>query len=104
MVTRFDFLLEMVASADFQKFKEFNLNTDTTDDKYDDITLIGNLKEYNTRQIQALEKYAREQLPGKSEGEINMFISRAIANPKTHRIMRQHVAFHNPELFAYINK
>lgn len=103
-VTNFNQLLEMVAPADFQKFKEFNLNADTSDDKYDDITLIGDLKEYNIKQLKALKDYAVKQLPGKTDEEIEMFMVKVLANPKTHRVMRQHIAFHNPELFKYINK
>lgn len=104
MVINFNQLLEMVAPADFQKFKDFNLNTDTSNDKYDDITLIGDLKEYNIKQLKALKDYAVKQLPGKTDEEINMFMVKVLADPKTHRVMRQHIAFHNPGLFKYISK
>lgn len=103
-VTRFNQLLEMVASADFQKYKDFDLDADVSIDRYDDIHLIGDLKAYNQKQLQALKDYATKRLPGKSDGEIEMFMVKALSNPKTHKVMRQHIAYHNPELFDYINK
>ena len=103
-VTKFNELLEMVASADFQKYKDFDLDADVSDDKYDDIALVGDLKAYNTKQLKALKDYATRRLPGKSDGEIEMFMVKALSNPKTHKVMRQHIAYHNPELFEYINK
>ena len=103
-VTKFNELLEMVASADFQKYKDFDLDADVSDDKYDDIALVGDLKAYNTKQLKALKDYATRRLPGKSDGEIEMFMVKALSNPKTHKVMRQHIAYHNPELFDYINK
>jgi hypothetical protein len=103
-VTKFNQLIEMVAPADFAKYKDFDLDTDITDDKYDDITLIGDLKSYNQKQLNALKEYAKKQLPGKSNDDVEMFVVKALSHPKTHRIMRQHIAYHNPELFDYINK
>jgi hypothetical protein len=94
----------MVASADFQKYKDFDLDADVSDDKYDDIALVGDLKDYNTKQLQALKDYATRLLPGKSGDVIEMFMVKALINPKTHKVMRQHIAYHNPELFEYINK
>ena len=64
----------MVAPGDFRKFKDFDLNTDTSDDKYDDITLISNLKDYNIKQLRALKDYAVKQLPGKTGEEIQTFM------------------------------
>lgn len=104
MVTKFNQLIEMVASADFQKYKDFDLDADVSDDKYDDITLVGDLKAYNKKQLQALKDYAKKQLPGKDEGEIEMFMVKSLSHPNTHKIMRQHIAYHNPELFKYINR
>ena len=104
MIAKFNQLLEMVAAADFQKYKDFDLDADVSDDKYDDIALVGDLKDYNTKQLQALKDYATRLLPGKSDGEIEMFMVKALSNPKTHKVMRQHIAYHNPELFKYINK
>ena len=104
MVAKFNELLEMVASADFQKYKNFDLDADVSDDKYDDIALVGDLKAYNTKQLQALKEYATRRLPGKSDDVIEMFMVKALSNPKTHKVMRQHIAYHNPELFEYINK
>ena len=103
-VTKFNELLEMVASADFQKYKDFDLDADVSDDKYDDIALVGDLKAYNTKQLQALKDYATRLLPGKGDDVIEMFMVKALSNPKTHKVMRQHIAYHNPELFDYINK
>ena len=99
-VTKFNQLIEMVAPADFAKYKDFDLDTDITDD----ITLIGDLKSYNQKQLNALKEYAKKQLPGKSNDDVEMFVVKALSHPKTHRIMRQHIAYHNPELFDYINK
>ena len=104
MIAKFNQLLEMVAAADFQKYKDFDLDADVSDDKYDDIALVGDLKDYNTKQLQALKDYATRLLPGKSGDVIEMFMVKALSNPKTHKIMRQHIAYHNPELFEYINK
>jgi len=104
MIAKFNQLLEMVAAADFQKYKDFDLDADISDDKYDDIALVGDLKDYNTKQLQALKDYATRLLPGKSGDVIEMFMVKALSNPKTHKVMRQHIAYHNPELFEYINK
>jgi hypothetical protein len=103
-VTKFNQLLEMVDKADFQQYKEFDLNADSADDKYDDISLTGDLKAYNQKQLQALKDYASKQLPDESDADIEMFMVKALSNPKTHKVMRQHIAYHNPELFEYINK
>ena len=103
-VTKFNQLLEMVDKADFQQYKEFDLNADSADDKYDDISLTGDLKAYNQKQLQALKDYASKQLPDESDADIEMFMVKALSNPKTHKVMRHHIAYHNPELFEYINK
>ena len=94
----------MVASADFQKYKDFDLDADVSTDRYDDIALVGDLKAYNRKQLQALKDYATKLLPGKSDDVIEMFMVKALSNPKTHKVMRQHIAYHNPELFEYINR
>jgi hypothetical protein len=104
MIAKFTELLEMVASADFQKYKDFDLDADVSDDRYDDIALVGDLKAYNTKQLKALKDYTTRRLPGKSDDVIEMFMVKALSNPKTHKVMRQHIAYHNPELFEYINK
>ena len=41
----------MVASADFQKYKDFDLDADVSIDRYDDIALVGDLKAYNKKQL-----------------------------------------------------
>ena len=104
MIAKFNQLLEMVASADFEKYKDFDLDADISDDRYSDIHLVGDLKTYNQKQLQALKDYATRLLPGKSDDVIEMFMVKALGNPKTHKVMRQHIAYHNPELFEYINK
>jgi len=96
--------LEIVDKAEFLQYKEFNLNADSADDKYNGISLTGDLKAYNQKQLQALKDYASKQLPGESDADIKMFMAKALSNPKTHKIMRHHIAYHNPELFEYINK
>lgn len=103
-VTKFKQLLEVVTSDDFAKYKDLNLDDDVSDNDYNSIVLDGDLKKYNTKQLMALRNYAKKQLPNVSDYEIDLFMSKSLTNPKTHKILRQHIAYHNPDLFKYINK
>ena len=93
---------EMVKAADFAKYKTLDIDTASDDDLYNKITLRGDLREYNQKQLTALMRYAEAQLPGKSEEQVKEFMLRALSSSKVHEILRKHIAFHNPELFEYI--
>ncbi len=103
MVTNFYQLVEMVASKDFAKYKDLDLNDDVSANDYDKITLTGDLKSYNIKQLKALRDYAKKQLNNVDDEKIDTFMHKALSNPKVHMILRQHIAYHNPELFKYIN-
>lgn len=98
-----EYFAEMVKPGDFEKYRELDIDGPNDDDLYSKITLNGNLAEYNIMQIKALTNYAKNQLPGKSDAEVKEFMLRALTNPKTHEILRKHVAYHNPDLFNYIS-
>lgn len=93
---------EMVKAADFAKYKTLDIDTDSDDDLYNQITLSGDLKDYNNKQLTVLMKYAKKQLPGKTDEQIREFMLRSLSNPRVHEILRKHIAYHNPELFEYI--
>ena len=99
-VTKFNHIFEMVASSDFPSTIEPEMPG--LDDLYNKITLVGDLKEYNTKQLLALKKFAKDQLPDKTDSEIDEFMSRALMNPKYHKALRVYIAHNNPELFKYI--
>jgi len=96
----FNHLSEMVASVDFPSTIQPEMPG--LDDLYNKITLVGDLKEYNTKQLFALKKYAKDQLPGKTDAEINEFMTKALMNPKYHKALRVFIAHNNPELFKYL--
>ena len=93
---------EMVKAADFAKYKTLDIDTETDDDLYSKITLRGDLKDYNQKQLTALMNYAKLQLPDKSDEQVKEFMLRSLSNPRVHEILRKHIAYHNPELFEYI--
>ena len=93
---------EMVKAADFAKYKTLDIDTTADDDLYNKITLRGDLKDYNQRQLTALMNYAKTQLPDKDDEQVKEFMLRALSSPKVHEILRKHIAYHNPELFEYI--
>lgn len=98
-----EFFAEMVQPGDFEKYRELDIDGPNDDDLYDKITLRGNLADYNMMQLKALTNYAKAQLPHKSDAEVKEFMLRALTNPKTHEILRKHIAYHNPSLFDYIS-
>jgi hypothetical protein len=98
------YVSEMVQSNDFQRYKDLDIDTNYDDDLYHKITLRGELRDYNQKQLNALLNYASEQLPGKTDQEIQEFMLKALSNSKTHEILRKHIAYHNPDLFDYIIK
>ena len=102
MITYRQFVSEMVQATDFQRYKELDIDTNYDDGLYNKITLRGDLRDYNQKQLNALLRYASEQLPGKTDQEVREFMLRALSNPKTHEVLRKHIAYHNPELFDYI--
>ena len=93
---------EMVKAADFAKYKTLDIDATNDDDLYNKITLRGDLRDYNQKQLKALMNYAKSQLPGKSDEQIQEFMLRALSSSKVHEILRKHIAYHNPELFEYI--
>ena len=93
---------EMVKAADFAKYKTLDIDAEQDDDLYGKITLRGDLKDYNQRQLTALMNYAKKQLPDKSDEQVKEFMLRSLSNPRVHEILRKHIAYHNPELFEYI--
>lgn len=95
---------EMVQAKDFSRYKNLKLKQSPEDDKlYNSITLKGDLMDYNTKQLRALMTYAQSQLPDKTYEDVQEFINKALRNPETHKILRNHIAYHNPELFEYLN-
>ena len=93
---------EMVKAADFAKYKTLDIDAETDDDLYNKITLRGDLKDYNQKQLTALMNYAKLQLPDKSDEQVKEFMLRSLSNPRVHEILRKHIAYHNPELFEYL--
>ena len=98
-----EYYAEMVKPGDFEKYRELDIEGPNDDDLYNKITLNGNLADYNIMQIKALTNYTKKQLPGKTDAEVKEFMLRALTNPKTHEILRKHIAYHNPSLFNYIS-
>lgn len=94
---------EMVKAADFAKYKTLDVGADNADDLYNKITLRGDLRDYNQKQLTALMNYAKIQLPNKSDEQVQEFMLRSLSDPKVHEILRKHIAYHNPELFEYIS-
>jgi len=98
-----EYFAEMVRPGDFEKYRDLDIDGPNDDDLYNKITLRGNLAEYNMMQIKALTDYTKKQLPHKNDAEIKEFMLRALTNPRTHEILRKHIAYHSPELFDYIS-
>ena len=93
---------EMVKAADFAKYKTLDIDSPNQDDLYSKITMSGDLKDYNQKQLSALMRFAKDKLPGKTDEQVQQFMMRLLGNPKVHEILRKHIAYHHPELFEYI--
>lgn len=94
---------EMVRSADFSKYETLDIDSENDDDLYNKITLRGDLRDYNQKQLNALLNYARRNLPDKTDEQVKEFMLKALSSSKVHEILRKHIAYHNPELFEYIS-
>ena len=94
---------EMVRSADFSKYETLDIDSENDDDLYNKITLRGDLRDYNQKQLNALMNYAKRNLPDKTDEQVKEFMLKALSSSKVHEILRKHIAYHNPELFEYIN-
>ena len=93
----------MVRSADFSKYETLDIDSESDDDLYNKITLRGDLRDYNQKQLNALLNYAKQNLPDKTDEQVKEFMLKALSSSKVHEILRKHIAYHNPELFEYIN-
>ena len=93
----------MVRSADFSKYETLDIDSENDDDLYNKITLRGDLRDYNQKQINALLNYAKRNLPDKTDEQVKEFMLKALSSSKVHEILRKHIAYHNPELFEYIS-
>lgn len=93
----------MVRSADFSKYETLDIDSENDDDLYNKITLRGDLRDYNQKQLNALLNYAKRNLPDKTDEQVKEFMLKALSSSKVHEILRKHIAYHNPELFEYIS-
>ena len=93
----------MVRSADFSKYETLDIDSENDDDLYNKITLRGDLRDYNQKQLNALLNYAKRNLPDKTDEQVKEFMLKALSSSKVHEILRKHIAYHNPELLEYIS-
>lgn len=100
---KFSFLVEMINNQDYRDYKNFDPDKDQSVELYQKIKPTPNLKGYNRKQIEILTNHFKETRPNRPQEEIIKLIVAALNNDQYRKALRNHIAFHNPELFDYID-